>query len=235
MVLDGFEMSRSPSTMHTSQSSPNCLFDDVHNSVHNGVRDDDVNPFGNQFVFPTIDMDSRTTSKSSVSQSRPSTGTRDPLPPRVPGELVAKKISGILKSNNLSRVEMTSGGRNSCGKIYVDTRRVHGVPMVPRIRTLDDSNPYLSASVCGLSTVEQRKNQERKMVAQGPDGRTLGKAATVSSGSPRHSCSGSTVPLERRFNKSCDWSPLTVNGLYSQSQNDALSLKSFNNPIAQVS
>uniref|UniRef100_A0AC34QWN4 Uncharacterized protein n=1 Tax=Panagrolaimus sp. JU765 TaxID=591449 RepID=A0AC34QWN4_9BILA len=71
------------------------------------------------------------------------------------------------------------------------------------------------------------------MVAQGPDGRILGKANTVSSASPRQSCSSGTVPLERRYNKSCDWSPAGLTA--SHSQNDALSLKSFNNPIAQVS
>ncbi|KAI1723938.1 KCNN (potassium K ChaNNel, calcium activated)-Like [Ditylenchus destructor] len=85
----------------------------------------------------------------------------------------------------------------------------------------------------------------------GPDGRTLEKGATVTTATPRQSYSG---PLERRHNKSCDWSPPNSHnenggmcgmcgaGCREKSglgtflpQNDAISLRSFNNPIAQVS
>uniref|UniRef100_A0AC35FSC2 Uncharacterized protein n=1 Tax=Panagrolaimus sp. PS1159 TaxID=55785 RepID=A0AC35FSC2_9BILA len=67
------------------------------------------------------------------------------------------------------------------------------------------------------------------MVAQGPDGRTICKAATVTSSSPRPSCSSASGYLERRYNKSCEFIHPPNNH-----HNDAISLRSSNNPIAQV-
>ena len=148
MVLDGFEMSRrrSSSTMHTSQSSPNCLCDDAYSDQENpffqhqenAVYQNQTNPtFGHQFIFPSIDVDSRTTSKSSINQFRPHTDIRENLPPHGPGENGAKKLPGILKSSNPQKGAMTPGRKCPYGHVLGNTRYVHGIHMIPRIRALE--------------------------------------------------------------------------------------------------